>query len=484
MKTRTPSRLKGEMTPTTSVVPVHNRLLQRECACGGTPGPTGECEGCRRKRLQRKMQNSETSTQPSTFNSNSFEVPPLVHEVLRSPGKPLDAATRAFMEPRFRHDFSRVRVHADARAAESARAVNALAYTVGRDIVFGTGQYAPRITEGKRLLAHEMTHVIQQSGLSLGQNLALARPDNHAEREAEEVTKEVIQSSDSTAVPRVVRSMVSRDAKPAVHRWKVAGNTATSDDASDTLGRLAQKAGAHFNDWKCIKPVNMRSSTLAKPPGNFDDRYELYVQIGDQFDISNLTAKTGPTVRIYLFDDGKEAAHANLAKLFYPGSASSLDADTDFDRASNSGTTPIADVLIFGHAGGDSMWGGASTFTPKDFDPEEPAQSFTLAHVGLFPRRCWFTRNATARSVGCDSETWGQDFATHYLRVGASATTTTKSVRPKCSAPLFIGGVCRSYDGLDFAASPAIGAAMLDGPFWTAAAFHSGKFWKTIKGKL
>jgi hypothetical protein len=66
------------------------------------------------------------------------------------------------MEPRFGHDFSRVRVHADARAADSARAVNALAYTVGRDVVFGGGQYVPQSAAGLRLIAHELVHVVQQ----------------------------------------------------------------------------------------------------------------------------------------------------------------------------------------------------------------------------------------------------------------------------------------------------------------------------------
>ena len=89
--------------------------------------------------------------------------PPLVDEVLSSGGgQPLDESTRSFMEPRFGHDFSRVRVHADERAAESARAVNALAYTVGQDVVFGGGQYEPGTNEGKKLLAHELTHVVQQ----------------------------------------------------------------------------------------------------------------------------------------------------------------------------------------------------------------------------------------------------------------------------------------------------------------------------------
>lgn len=70
---------------------------------------------------------------------------------------------RTFMEPRFGRDFSRVRVHTDAKAAESAREVHARAYTVGRDVVFGAGRYEPATTDGRRLIAHELTHVLQQS---------------------------------------------------------------------------------------------------------------------------------------------------------------------------------------------------------------------------------------------------------------------------------------------------------------------------------
>lgn len=93
------------------------------------------------------------------------DVPPIVHEVLQSPGQPLDAETRAFLEPRFGHDFSEVRVHTDAKAAESAQVVNALAYTVGQDIVFQAGQYAPQTNHGRDLMAHELTHVTQQDGI-------------------------------------------------------------------------------------------------------------------------------------------------------------------------------------------------------------------------------------------------------------------------------------------------------------------------------
>jgi hypothetical protein len=82
---------------------------------------------------------------------------------LSSAGSPLDGEARAFMEPRFGHDFAHVRVHVDARAAESARAVGAQAYTVGRHVVFGGGSYAPSTSSGRRLIAHELAHVVQQA---------------------------------------------------------------------------------------------------------------------------------------------------------------------------------------------------------------------------------------------------------------------------------------------------------------------------------
>jgi len=98
-----------------------------------------------------------------------FEAPPIVHEVLRSSGQQLDALTRAFFEPRFGRDFFDVHIHDDAKAARSARDVDASAYTVGRHIVFGAGRYQPGAQQGRSLLAHELGHIVQQSmrGVSL-----------------------------------------------------------------------------------------------------------------------------------------------------------------------------------------------------------------------------------------------------------------------------------------------------------------------------
>ncbi|MGH8526330.1 MAG: DUF4157 domain-containing protein, partial [Gammaproteobacteria bacterium] len=91
-------------------------------------------------------------------------VPASVDQALASPGRSLEPALRQDMEQRFGHDFSRVRVHSGAPAEQSARDVNAHAYTMGHDIVFGTGRFAPGMHEGRRLIAHELTHVVQQSG--------------------------------------------------------------------------------------------------------------------------------------------------------------------------------------------------------------------------------------------------------------------------------------------------------------------------------
>ena len=83
---------------------------------------------------------------------------------LRSEGKPLPQAVKNFFEPRFGQDFSKVRLHTNTSAAQAARSVNARAFTMGQDVVLGEGEYSPGTSEGKRLLAHELTHVVQQNG--------------------------------------------------------------------------------------------------------------------------------------------------------------------------------------------------------------------------------------------------------------------------------------------------------------------------------
>ncbi len=126
-------------------------FVQRKCA---------QCEEEDEKLLQKK----EAPGQQVAATGQSSSAPGMVSDVLRPGGQPLDPGTREFMESRFNHDFGQVRVHAGNRAAESARALNAVAYTVWPDVVFGAGQFSPDTGAGRRLLAHELNHVVQQTG--------------------------------------------------------------------------------------------------------------------------------------------------------------------------------------------------------------------------------------------------------------------------------------------------------------------------------
>jgi hypothetical protein len=195
-----------------TIIPVDSgRVLQRQCTCGQHTSAGGECDECQQKR--------EGTLQRAAINpSPVHKVPPIVGDVLRSPGQPLDVQTRAFMEPRFGHDFSGVKVHTDEKAAESARAVNALAYTVGNNLVFGTGQYAPGTKAGQYLMAHELTHVIQQNTISTKPTtrINMASTENPLETEADRVADRatrgsIVPSIMNAANPGIQRRVEMRD---------------------------------------------------------------------------------------------------------------------------------------------------------------------------------------------------------------------------------------------------------------------------------
>lgn len=128
--------------------------IQRSCDCGGGGG---ECPDCKAKAAEEVQR----AAGPEAGEA-AADVPPVVHDVLRSSGQPLDPAFRASFEPRFGQDFSGVRVHTGSQAATAAASIQAKAFTSGSSIVFGAGQYAPHHPQGQELLAHELTHVMQQ----------------------------------------------------------------------------------------------------------------------------------------------------------------------------------------------------------------------------------------------------------------------------------------------------------------------------------
>jgi Domain of unknown function (DUF4157) len=174
-------------------------MLRRKCGCGGSPSSsvTGECESCKTKRLQTKL-SIGASNDPleleadrvadrvmSAYGAPGMDstppriqrvagesagqagtAPASIDRVLAGSGRPLDPVLRQDMVRRFGYDFSQVRIHTGTQAERSAREVSALAYTVGNNIVFGPNQFSPGSQSGRRLIAHELTHVVQQSGHS------------------------------------------------------------------------------------------------------------------------------------------------------------------------------------------------------------------------------------------------------------------------------------------------------------------------------
>lgn len=220
-------------------VTARSGVLQRKCACGGAPGPSGTCAPCLRKR---KPGEQSLTVQPKLLvdqpgdayereadrlaarivvmsergtggeisrigpgneirrevqSSGNSTVPPVVHHVLRSAGRPLDSDSQAFMETRLGHDFGHVRVHTDAKAAQSAQSVNALAYAVGNHVVFAHGRYAPNSIAGRQLLAHELTHTAQQpvlTGSSSLVDLQVGPVHSAQERAAEQAGRGAMQS--------------------------------------------------------------------------------------------------------------------------------------------------------------------------------------------------------------------------------------------------------------------------------------------------
>jgi outer membrane protein OmpA-like peptidoglycan-associated protein len=203
---------------TKSKTPVITGLLQRQCACGKHTIAGGACAECARASEGIVRRNALDRQAPGI-------APPIVHQALRSPGHPVDAATRAIMEPHLGRDLSHVLVHTGAEAAQSAAAVNASAYTVGRDIVFAEGRYAPTTGSGARLIAHELAHTIQQSGApARPEHLTVGEPNDPAEREADRAA-DMVATSRAVVPPSGAAGVLRRQMPPA------GGATAPASDA-------------------------------------------------------------------------------------------------------------------------------------------------------------------------------------------------------------------------------------------------------------
>lgn len=169
---------------------------------------------------------------------------------MQSAGQPIDAATRGFMEPRFGHDFSHIRVHTDERAADSARAVQAQAYTVGHHVVFNENQFAPTTPQGRELLAHELAHAVQQRNSS--GPLREVDPSATAEASATEAAANVVNGGAVSAASPGCDRQVQR-APVADEQWKNDTKAAryrgqVMSQRIKAHGKLSREARAKINE--------------------------------------------------------------------------------------------------------------------------------------------------------------------------------------------------------------------------------------------
>jgi hypothetical protein len=231
-------------------VPAHvaqtgETVVHSKCACEGSGA---ECTSCAEKK--KLMSRIGGAVAPS-------EAPSIVQAVINLPGQPLDSDARADFERRFGHDFSGVRIHTDPLAAQSAQALNALAYTVGQKIVFGPGKYAPTTPQGQHLLAHELTHVIQQGDANplTASTLSISHPADPAERAADVAAHRVMAGFPTalalTSFP-VVRA-IQRQGQPQSHSTTALDATAQSiiRGAADTSRDPGVRAVESV--WRIIK---------------------------------------------------------------------------------------------------------------------------------------------------------------------------------------------------------------------------------------
>jgi outer membrane protein OmpA-like peptidoglycan-associated protein len=247
-----------------SFTPARFGTLQRKCSCGGSSNggsasSGGECAECKKeeKTLQRR----------AVHDGSTDAAPPIVYDVLRSPGQPLDRATRAFMEPRFGHDFSKVRIHTDSRAAESARAVNAIAYTVGQNVVFGAGQHEPATSTGRASLAHELTHVVQQKGFSESPILRVGNAADPCEREAEAAASGTMDMGASRSV-QPASELIQRQADESVSNTGSASSAVQDPQAPNPPSGTQTPTSAATSTEKpetCAAPPDMACPATKAP---------------------------------------------------------------------------------------------------------------------------------------------------------------------------------------------------------------------------
>jgi len=304
------------------------------------------------------------------------------------------------MEPRFGHDFSDVRIHTDARAAESARAINALAYTVGRDVVFSAGQFAPNSGEGRKLIAHELTHVVQQQHAAPA-NLHIAPAHDALEDEANSIANDLAANAGGIQGGLSSSALQRQPTAPTTEEKKKPGEkTATSQPPPQKIPALEvrkQMAVAPAEEKKGFEATATLGTETEIKKGErgttaeAEDKFELEVAIPitDKLHVGPISILKEGSISLTL---GLPAARP------YPKPLSSLEAETavkvlslDFENVKV--PLGVADFGISGSAlasagytvaeGKSALKAGFAGEAEAKFKPGEKSPFFITAKVGV-----------------------------------------------------------------------------------------------------
>lgn len=332
--------------------------LQRKCT---------ECEKEEKEKLQRK----ETTGSDAAGKS----APPIVSDVLSSGGHPLESGTRQFMERRFGQDFGQVRIHTDSRAAESAAAIQARAYTSGQDVVFGAGQHQPDSDSGLRLLAHELAHVEQQKTESGQASNSVRRTTNQLENDPADANIDcpIAQSSPDLSAAEIIsfninESTISTAGLAAIrqfagtwhssgerHRVRIDGFASIDGPPALNWDLSCRRSESILNELK--NPTDQSQGV----PDSFVDHYAH-----GETDIFSATSLAANRVGTLSLGDGTapdpepeepaepdEPNPRNCTGDFSDGHDETRDADHDLDKAHHTGERS-PDVFLYDHVGGET----------------------------------------------------------------------------------------------------------------------------------
>lgn len=337
------------------------KVMQRKCACDSGVQEAEPRANCH-----------QASSRPGLSSAIGQGMPRAQATVLRASGSPLSSSTRLLLEPRFGHNFSRVRVHADATAAQSAAQVHARAYTFGSHIVFGAGEYRPGTEDGNRLIAHELAHVVQQAGAAPHGLQRQAEPDDEASPAADAMS-EAGQSDDGAGVETEESSteeMVPDTAAPddmdmmedtAPAQFKSAD--AASGSGLDALEHEADRAAddalsgrmARVTPGAAVTAMQRAPKAPTKPAvpmrcGRLDTRIADYPATFIKHIDVDLTS---PNHGVTLTWDGPSAGAQKTGPFHSAPGAGCCEKDCDDKATSNlngSHCTPKGDAVIHGHS--------------------------------------------------------------------------------------------------------------------------------------